>query len=89
MLSHEKDCNGPALWQTNSAKLIETEGQEPLDYIPHLYYADPIDGRTVEVKTDIRMIGQQGHDCYFFPSRMAFLKSSVVTFRVLYVCRYN
>ncbi len=26
-------------------KNIETEGQTPLDYIPHLYYADPIDGR--------------------------------------------
>ena len=24
---------------------IKTEGQAPLDYIPHLYYADPIDGR--------------------------------------------
>jgi LmbE family N-acetylglucosaminyl deacetylase len=26
---------------------IQTEGQAPLDYIPHLYYADPIDGRDI------------------------------------------
>jgi len=26
---------------------IETEGQEALDYIPHLYYADSIDGRDI------------------------------------------